>query len=232
MSDPLDIHNIRIEIENEFANFMRISTSLQQTKDDVANENLLKWWWTFKDVFPGLLPIAKQVHQNPGASTTPERIFSYFGRVWSKERNKLAPESACKLTFALANLKLAAAERQKRKKPSTPTNAKTVISADSSSTSAASAAAAASAAVIDIQDCEDTVTVAVTNRDSQIHEEDEEDSESCIIVLDDDEDDEDDEDADLVELPPGGVAAIDIAAESAQLEDDIRVWIDTSDESS
>ena len=74
--------------------------------------------------------------------------------------------------------------------------------------------------------------MAVTNRDSQIHEEDEEDSGNCIIVLDDDEDDEDDEDADLVELPPGGVAAIDIAAESAQLEDDIRVWIDTSDESS
>ena len=70
--------------------------------------------------------------------------------------------------------------------------------------------------------------MAVTNRDSQIHEEDEEDSENCIIVLDDD---EDDEDADLVELPPGGVAAIDIAAESAQLEDDIRIWIDTFDES-
>ena len=35
----------------------------------------------------------------------------------------------------------------------------------------------------------------------------------------------------LVDLPPGGVAAIDIAAESSQLEDDIRIWIDTSDES-
>ena len=55
-------------------------------------------------------------------------------------------------------------------------------------------------------------------------EKDEIEKEDLVVFL------EDDDDADTVELPQGGVAQLNIGEESAKLEEEIRCWIDVSNE--
>ena len=178
-------------------------------------------------MFPNLLPFAKKNHQNAAASTTPERIFSYFGRVWSKERNKLSTESACNLTFALANLKLASSYEKDQKKKKQTTRPKMQNMLESSSSSAATVAAAAVSPVAAVASVV-SEGPEVINLIEDTDEKDEIENEDLVVFLEDD--DEDDDDADTVELPQGGVAQLNIGEESAKLEEEIRCWIDASNE--
>ena len=59
-------------------------------------------------------------------------------------------------------------------------------------------------------------------------EKDEIENEDLVVFLEDD--DEDNDDVDTVELPQGGVAQLNIGEESAKLEEEIRCWIDASNE--
>lgn len=68
-----------------------------------------KWWCSMKKKFEGRVPSETntnlinmaeffiKLHTCPSSSASLERIFSTFGHVWSKLRNKLGPETVQKL---------------------------------------------------------------------------------------------------------------------------------------
>jgi len=74
----------------------------QDYPNDVENLDVLEWWRKNQD-FPIMRQLARSHLVMPAASTTSERSFSLCGQIYTKRRNRLAPERAGKLIFLKMN---------------------------------------------------------------------------------------------------------------------------------
>jgi len=68
--------------------------------------DVLQWWQTHKDSFPGTAAVACEYLAIPATSTDSERLFSSTGRLKSKLHSRLLPETAETLVFLNKNASL------------------------------------------------------------------------------------------------------------------------------
>jgi len=71
--------------------------------EDATNINPLTWWLSVSrriKLPDGMLQLLKQLHTAIASSASIERVFSSYGLIQTKLRNKLGNEKAQKLVFA------------------------------------------------------------------------------------------------------------------------------------
>ena len=74
------------------------------TDSSVRREDGLLWWKTNIAKFPHAAVLARRYLGIPPTSAASERLFSLSGRVITKTRNRLLPETATCLVFLNKNL--------------------------------------------------------------------------------------------------------------------------------
>lgn len=93
------------QAEREMANFVSKMATLSGTrKDSVFKLSAKEYWNIFGlDEYPALYPCAKVVNEMICSSAASERVWSIFGFIHSRLRNRLSNEKVGKLAFLYVN---------------------------------------------------------------------------------------------------------------------------------
>ena len=89
-------------LEEEFNSWLLYC--IESTEPDV--EDYLLFWKAKQSKWPTLAKLACELASIPASSTPSERAFSGMGRIITKLRNRIAPETAGMLLFMKSNTNL------------------------------------------------------------------------------------------------------------------------------